>query len=58
MPIFDYSCNDCNKIWEEFKKSQDNPEFCPNCKSENIKKLISKSNFQLKGNWYKTTKSY
>lgn len=58
MPIFDYKCDKCGNIWEEFRKSQSDPDKCPNCKSKKIERLISKSNFQLKGNWYKTTKSY
>lgn len=55
MPLFEYKCNDCDNIWEEFRKTQQDPETCPECLKTDIKRLISKSNFVLKGNgWYQT----
>jgi len=43
MPIFEYKCNDCNKIFEVLHKSSANLEevICPDCQSKNYKKLLS-----------------
>lgn len=42
MPIFEYSCHDCNSTFELLKKSNDdNHVLCPECKSSNNEKLFS-----------------
>jgi putative FmdB family regulatory protein len=43
MPIFEYKCQDCNAKFEVLHKSASNPEkvVCPECDSENYKKLLS-----------------
>ena len=60
MPLFDYECNNCN-IEEERLVSRDleHDQKCKEC-GEHMKKSdkIGKTSFQLKGRWYKTTKSY
>ncbi len=56
MPIYEYSCNECGKVFEVFLGIKDKgPEKCLHCKSANIKKLVSNCSFQLKGTgWYLT----
>lgn len=42
MPIFEYKCNDCNKIFEILQLPGLNGEpKCSGCGSRNLKKLIS-----------------
>jgi putative FmdB family regulatory protein len=38
MPLFNYKCNDCNREFEELVRSGDEKVFCPDCKSENVKR--------------------
>jgi len=55
MPLRDYECPSCKKVWEELRKDQSDPEKCKYCETTNPKRLISKSNFALKGTgWYQT----
>lgn len=55
MPIYEYICKTCNFSIEKLEKINDIHEnTCPHCKIK-LKKIISKSNFDLKGKgWYKT----
>jgi putative FmdB family regulatory protein len=42
MPIFDFECNSCQHIWEDFvSTSAKMPDECPNCNSKEMRKLIS-----------------
>jgi putative FmdB family regulatory protein len=43
MPVFEYECKDCGKKTEFLEKSMKtiNNYKCPECGSENMKKLIS-----------------
>lgn len=43
MPIFEYKCLDCNRVYEVFHKVREILEdvFCPACGSKNHKKLLS-----------------
>ena len=43
MPIYEYKCLECNKIFEEFiRNSNDLGELlCPNCGSKSIKRIMS-----------------
>ena len=56
MPIYEYECLKCNKIFEELQSFSDKDiTKCPHCKKAKVKKLISLSSFQLKGDgWYST----
>ena len=56
MPIYEYRCNGCGHEMEVMQKMSDDPlKDCPVCKASRLKKLISASGFQLKGNgWYKS----
>lgn len=55
MPIYEFSCSDCNSVFEILILPKDEePEKCEKCGSE-IKRLISTSSFHLKGSgWYAT----
>ncbi len=53
MPVYEYECQECDKVFEVQQKIADPPiRFCPDCQAP-VKKLVSKSSFQLKGSgWY------
>lgn len=55
MPIYEYSCEKCAKVFETVQKFSDPPlTACPTCGSA-VEKLISRTSFQLKGTgWYAT----
>ncbi|MDI1472567.1 MAG: zinc ribbon domain-containing protein [Thermodesulfovibrio sp.] len=55
MPIYEYECMECHKIYEFIQKFSEEPlKNCPECGGE-LKKLISQSSFILKGSgWYVT----
>lgn len=55
MPKYDYLCKNCGAIEVEQKITEDPLKQCPVCSGTEIKKLISISNFHLKGTgWFKT----
>ena len=53
MPVYEYECSKCRKVFEVQQKMADAPLVsCPECKGE-VRKLVSMSSFQLKGGgWY------
>ncbi len=53
MPIYEYQCEACQDVIEAQQSLSDKPlTTCPAC-TGNLKKLISRSSFQLKGGgWY------
>jgi putative FmdB family regulatory protein len=53
MPIYEYECTSCCNVFEVFQRMTENPlTACPDC-SGSVKKLVSRSSFQLKGSgWY------
>ena len=55
MPIYEYMCTDCGKVFEVFQKITDEPlKECSLCHGD-LTKLISNCSFQLKGTgWYAT----
>ncbi len=55
MPIYEYRCPDCGHQFERIQSFKDAPvSDCPACEAHNVKKLISKTSFALKGGgWYK-----
>ncbi len=56
MPLFEYKCQDCDKVDEFLQKFSDPaPELCPSCGAQSaMHKVVSLSSFQLKGGgWYK-----
>ena len=57
MPIYEYSCTNCNHQLEALQGLNDSPLLvCPACDaSALVKGIFSAPNFQLKGSgWYKT----
>ena len=55
MPIYEYQCVKCGKVFEAFQKINDEPlAECKFCKSK-VERLISHTSFQFKGGgWYVT----
>ncbi|MBM74517.1 MAG: FmdB family transcriptional regulator [Proteobacteria bacterium] len=55
MPFYEYKCPDCGHRFEELQSFNDPPiTACPMCSKGNVKKLLSRSSFVLKGGgWYK-----
>ena len=56
MPIYEYQCEQCHSIFEEWCKKIDDHEAppCPQCKGA-ARRLISHTSFALKGEgWYVT----
>ena len=55
MPIYEYQCTKCGRKLEVMQKITDEPlKQCPTCKGQ-LRRLISLTSFQLKGNgWYAT----
>ena len=55
MPIYEYKCLKCLNEFEAMQKFSDSPvKKCPSC-GGGVKRLISRSSFQLKGSgWYLT----
>lgn len=53
MPIYEYECTSCCNVFEVFQRMTENPlTACPDCTGA-VKKLVSRSSFQLKGTgWY------
>lgn len=43
MPVYEYKCSDCNKKFEILHRTSTNVSdiTCPECKSENVKKMVS-----------------
>ena len=55
MPTYEYLCEKCGRNFEVFQKITDDPvQTCPECGGK-VRRLVSASNFVLKGDgWYKT----
>ena len=55
MPIYEYQCSGCGKVFEIFQKISEKPlTECKECKGK-LNKLMSNCAFHLKGNgWYAT----
>lgn len=53
MPVYEYECKECDRVFEVQQKMTDKPlSNCPECQAP-VKKLMSMSSFQLKGGgWY------
>ncbi|MBW2039324.1 MAG: zinc ribbon domain-containing protein [Deltaproteobacteria bacterium] len=55
MPIYEYQCTNCGREFEVMQKITDEPlQECKYC-SGKLQRVISLTNFQLKGSgWYAT----
>ena len=50
MPIYEYKCNNCKAVFELLRSIRDvSAPLCSVCNSDKVSKLISMSQFQLKG---------
>jgi putative FmdB family regulatory protein len=56
MPIYEYRCGACGHHLEALQKMTDAPlRKCPECGKSQLKRLVSASQFRLKGSgWYET----
>lgn len=56
MPIYEYACDKCGGIFEEFQSMSAPPlTKCRLCGSKKVRKLVSNTSFILKGSgWYVT----
>ena len=54
MPIYEYACGGCKREFEAEQRITEDPlQSCPHCSSDQVKRLISKTSFVLKGGgWY------
>ena len=53
MPVYEYECPACEKVYEVQQRMVDDPlSQCPECEGP-VTKIMSRSSFQLKGGgWY------
>ncbi|WP_291325807.1 zinc ribbon domain-containing protein [Desulfovibrio sp. UCD-KL4C] len=49
MPIYEFKCADCGKVFEELVFNRDECPPCPECKSTGTEKLISACKFKNGG---------
>jgi len=56
MPIYEYRCGACGHHLEALQKMSESPlRKCPECGKSQLKRLVSASQFRLKGSgWYET----
>jgi putative FmdB family regulatory protein len=55
MPIYEYRCEKCGKVFEVLQRFSDDPLKVHEDCGGSVEKLISHSAFQLKGSgWYQT----
>jgi len=54
MPTYEYVCKACGHEFEKEQRISDAPlKTCPRCKAKQVKRLISRTSFHLKGGgWY------
>lgn len=54
MPIYEYQCEKCGQTSEITQKISDPPlSQCPDCGAAEVRKLVSRTSFQLKGGgWF------
>lgn len=60
MPIYEYQCSDCGRVFEEWAKSAEahKDEKCPDCGGV-APRIMSRTSFVLKGNgWYVSDYGY
>lgn len=58
MPIYEYECPQCEKVFEEWGKTGDSHKNCPICGTDSPR-IISRTSFVLKGDgWYVSDYGY
>jgi len=62
MPLYDYKCVPCGKIFEVKKSVNElDPKECPDCKCGPVERYHGNDTgglVQYKGNWFKTSGKY
>lgn len=62
MPIYEFYCEKCNKKYDKllFHSELNNTQYCECDNTTPLQQTdtIHTTTFNLKGKWYKTTKSY
>ncbi len=54
MPIYEYECTACGKVFDYMQKMSDPAPACPECGAV-VQKRVTASGFRLKGGgWYET----
>jgi len=55
VPIYEYECKSCGDRFEILLLQGDPEPTCSSCGADEVRKLMSPTNFQLKGSgWYAT----
>lgn len=56
MPIYAFQCSTCGHAFDRLQKLSDpDPEKCPECGAETVKRQITAPSFRLSGSgWYET----
>jgi len=55
MPIYEYECQKCGEVFEVLQKMSDPAPKSHSCGSRKVRRVMSQSSFQLKGDgWYIT----
>jgi putative FmdB family regulatory protein len=55
MPIYEFKCESCGTEFEKLCEVDEDADDCPDCDDPDIKRLISKTSFKLKGSgWWET----
>ena len=49
MPIYEYKCSKCDEEFETLVFKSDESVACPQCKGENVKRLMSACEFKSSG---------
>jgi len=62
MPLYEYECKDCGTVTDKLinhsaPEEEKDYQECSHC-GEMAHRRISATNFELKGNWFKTTGRY
>jgi putative FmdB family regulatory protein len=54
MPIYEYECTSCGKVFDHMQKISDPAPACPDCGAV-VQKRVTAGGFRLKGGgWYET----
>src|SRR3546814_17627270 len=56
MPIYAFACNSCGHRFERLQKLSDaDPEVCPACAQQSVRRQLTAPQFRLSGSgWYET----
>ena len=55
MPIYEYQCETCEKVFEVYQRHSDPPPASHDCGSTRVRRVLSNTSFILKGTgWYAT----